>query len=102
MILNLSNITDDPAVNNADLRFVDSNIEVMEESDAMAEVCVVLDNIAAGVTLGCEVTATVNIGDGTIASTFRILGKNHDCTSIIIKVRNNPMYPGRICVELEA
>ena len=94
MILNRSNITDDPAVNNADLRFVDSNIEVMEIANARADVCVELNNIADGVTLGCEVTATVNIGDGTIASMFRIVGKNHDCTSIIIKVRNNPMYPG--------
>ena len=81
---------------------MDSNIEVMEIANGIADVCVELTNIAAGVTLGCEVTATVNIENGTIASTFRIIGENHDCTSIIIIVRNYPMYPGRICVELEA
>ena len=69
MILIFSNLTDDPAVNNADLQFVDSNIDVMEIANGMVEVCVVLNNLAAGVTLGCEVTATVDIQDGTIAST---------------------------------
>ena len=69
MILILSNLTDDPAVNNADLQFVDSNIDVMEIANGMVEVCVELNNLAAGVTLGCEVTATVDIQDGTIAST---------------------------------
>ena len=69
MILIFSNLTDDPAVNNADLQFVDSNIEVMEVANAMVEVCVELNNIAAGVTLGCEVTATVDIQNGNIAST---------------------------------
>ena len=64
----MSNLTDDPAVNNADLQFVDSNIEVMEVDDAMVEVCVELNNLAAGVTLGCDVTATVDIQDGPIAS----------------------------------
>ena len=65
----LSTLTDDPAVNNADFQFVDSNIEVMEIANAMVEVCVELNNLAAGVTLGCEVTATVDIQDGNIAST---------------------------------
>ena len=48
---------------------MDSNIEVMEVDDAMVEVCVELNNLAAGVTLGCDVTATVDIQDGPIAST---------------------------------
>ena len=64
-----TNLTDDPAVNTADLQFVDSNIEVMEIANGIADVCVELNNLAAGVTLGCEVTATVDIQDGTIAST---------------------------------
>ena len=72
MILIFSNLTDDPAVNNADLQFVDSNIEVMEVANARADVCVQLNNLAARVTLGCELIATVNIGDGTIASTLII------------------------------
>ena len=54
----------------ATLDFVDSVIEVMEESDAMVEVCVELDNIAAGVTLGCDITVTVDIQDGPAASMF--------------------------------
>ena len=69
MILILSNLVDDPAVNTADLQFVDSNIEVMEIANGIADVCVELNNLAAGVTLGCEVTATVDIQDGNIAST---------------------------------
>ena len=69
MILIFSNFIDDPAVNNANLQFVDSNIDVMEVHNAMVEVCVELNNLAAGVTLGCDVTATVDIQDGTIAST---------------------------------
>ena len=69
MILILSNLVDDPAVNTADLQFVDSNIELMEIANGIADVCVELNNLAAGVTLGCEVTATVDIQDGTIAST---------------------------------
>ena len=72
MILIFSNFIDDPAVNNADLQFVDSNIDVMEIANARADVCVELNNLAAGVTLGCEVTATVNIQDGNIASTLII------------------------------
>ena len=69
MILIFSNFIDDPAVNNADLQFVNSNIDVMEIANGIADVCVELNNLAAGVTLGCEVTATVDIQDGNIAST---------------------------------
>ena len=58
----------------ATLDFVDSVIEVMEESDAMAEVCVVLDNLATGVSLGCDITATVAVQDGPAASTYAASG----------------------------
>ena len=67
MILIFSNIIDD--VNMADLQFKSSSIRVVEEPNAMAEVCVVLNNLATDVTLGCEVTATVAVSDGNISST---------------------------------
>ena len=67
MILIFSNIID--VGNVADLQFQSSSISVVEEPGAMAEVCVVLNNLAPGVTLGCEVTATVAVSDGNIAST---------------------------------
>ena len=67
MILIFSNIIDD--VNVADLQFADPSLTVVEAPGAMVEVCVVLNNLAAGVTLGCEVTATVAVSDGPIAST---------------------------------
>ena len=39
-----------------------------EAPGAMIEVCVELDNVAPGVTLGCDITATVAVSDGSIAS----------------------------------
>ena len=66
MILIFSNVID--AGNVADLQFEDSSITVVEAPNAMVEVCVVLNNLAAGVTLGCEVTATVAVSDGNISS----------------------------------
>ena len=45
-----------------------SSLTVTEAPNAMVEVCVEVVNIAAGVTLGCDITATVAVSDGPIAS----------------------------------
>ena len=69
MMLIFSNLIDDPGVNTATVQIQNPNINVMEAANAMVEVCTELDNLQAGVTLGCEVSATVAVQDGSISST---------------------------------
>ena len=49
--------------------FVTTAVSVMEENGVMAEICIRL-NLAMGVTLGCEVTATLATVNGNNASMF--------------------------------
>ena len=67
MILIFSNLIDDTL---ATVQIQDpSSLTVTEATpNAMIEVCVELDSLAAGVTLGCDITATVAVSDGPIAS----------------------------------
>ena len=70
MILIFSNLIDDTPGNTATVQIQDpSSLIVMEAPNAMVEVCVELVNLATGVTLGCDITATVAVSDGPIAST---------------------------------
>ena len=50
--------------------FVDAFLTVMEQAGETATVCVVLGGLIAGESLGCPVTATMAIIDGTSASAF--------------------------------
>ena len=69
MILIFSNLIDDLPGNTATVQIQDpSSLTVTEAPNAMIEVCVELVNLAAGVTLGCDITATVAVSDGPIAS----------------------------------
>ena len=68
MILIFSNLIDG-AGNTATVQIQDpSSLIVTEAPNAMVEVCFELVTLAPGVSLGCDVTATVAISDGPIAS----------------------------------
>ena len=68
MILIFSNLIDDPPGNTATVQIQNpSSLTVTEAPNAMVEVCVELVNLAPGVTLGCDINATVAVS-GNIAS----------------------------------
>ena len=50
--------------------FVTTAVSVMEEDGEVAEICIELGGLAVGVTLGCEVTATIATLNGNNASMF--------------------------------
>ena len=69
MILIFSNLIDDPGVNTAIVQIQDpSSLTETEAPGAMVDVCVELVNLASGVSLGCDITATVAVSNGPIAS----------------------------------
>ena len=69
MILIFSNLIDELPGNTATVQIQNpGSLTVTEAPGAMIEVCVELVNLASGVTLGCDITATVAISDGPIAS----------------------------------
>ena len=55
---------------NAAFSFVTTAVSVMEEDGEMAKICIMLEDLATGVELGCPVTATLNTLNGNDASMF--------------------------------